>query len=269
MIEGRPSQTAFGVARRRAVHQLWDDPKVFDDPLAVRIIGREAAAELEQNPPADFLPSRFLRAFLAVRSRYAEDQLALAVERGVLQYVVLGAGLDTFAYRNPFKDVRVFEVDHPATQAWKTRLLHAAKIEIPSSLHYAPVDFERETLPNGLAMAGFKKEEPAFFSWLGVTPYLERETVLSTLRWIVSACPQNGVTFDYSVPRAALAPTQQAAFDALTARVAAAGEPFISFFDPKEFVAELSAMGFGAIEDLDNKAINFRYFRERTDGLAV
>src|SRR5579864_3673276 len=116
MLKDQPSHTAHRVAQHRAVHQLWDKPHVFNDPLAPRIIPDEA--ELARAKPEEAPAEHSLRAFVAARSRYAEDQLAEAVRRGVKQYVVLGAGLDTFAYRNPFDGIQVFEVDYTATQAW-------------------------------------------------------------------------------------------------------------------------------------------------------
>src|ERR1700728_4612774 len=128
MQEGKFSRTAYRVAVRRAAHQLLDHPKVLDDPLALRIIGRKAAQELRSQPKERHLFARASRAFMVVRSRYAEDELARAVSQGVSQYVVLGAGLDTFAYRNPHPGLRVFEIDHPATQAWKRGQLQAAAI---------------------------------------------------------------------------------------------------------------------------------------------
>jgi methyltransferase (TIGR00027 family) len=269
MIEDKPSGTAFRVATRRAEHQIWDSPRVFDDPIAMRIIGKNAAAEISGSRPSDLGPSKYLRAFLVARSRFAEDRLAAAVTYGVKQYVVLGAGLDTFAYRNPFLDLQVFEVDFPATQAWKRKLLEATGITIPSSLTFAPVDFEKDTLAHGLASAGFKLGEPAFFSWLGVTPYLAEQTVLATLRWIISACSQNRVAFDYAVPRSSLGFLQRMAFDALAARVAAAGEPFVGFFDPEKLAQELQQMRFHQLEDLGGDEINARYFYGRSDGLRV
>src|ERR1700678_242729 len=175
MQEGTFSRTAHRVAIRRAAHQLLDHPKVLDDPLALRIIGRDAAEELQSNPKEDHTFSRAFRAFMAVRSRYAEDELARAVAQGVSQYVVLGAGLDTFAYRNSHPGLRVFEVDHPATQAWKREQLEAAEIPLPSSLAFVPVDFERRSLEAGIKESGFDVNAPAFFSWLGVTPYLTHD----------------------------------------------------------------------------------------------
>ncbi len=185
MKQGRFSRTAYKVALRRAAHQLFDQPKVLDDPLAVPIVGAEAAEKLRASPKERNHPvARAFRAFMVARSRYAEDQLAQAVERGVRQYVVLGAGLDTFAYRNHYAQLRVFEVDHPATQAWKLEQLQTAGIAIPASLKFVPVDFEQQTLADGLEKGGFESGSPAFFSWLGVTPYLTRESCMATLRFI-------------------------------------------------------------------------------------
>jgi methyltransferase (TIGR00027 family) len=269
MIEHQPSRTAQRVAHRRAVHQIWDDPKVLEDPVAIKILGHDVAAEITGARPSDSPFSVTLRAFLVARSRFAEDQLALAVEQGVRQYVVLGAGLDTFAYRNPFAGVHVFEVDHPATQAWKQQKVQDGGVSLPPSLTFVPVDFEKDTLDASLGRAGFKSEEPAFFSWLGVTPYLARQTVFATLRWIISACAANAVVFDYPVPREHLSPAAQISFQVLASRVAEAGEPFISFYAPDDMSAELRAMGYLHVEDLGTAEINERYFRGRTDDLRV
>ena len=235
MEDARPSRTAMRVAIRRAAHQLLDAPRVLDDPLALRIIGAEAAAKLmasldEQHGRV----ARSIRAFMAVRSRCAEDELARALGRGATQYVVLGAGLDTFGYRNPHPPpaVRVFEVDHPATQAWKRAQLAAAGMPVPASVTFAPVDFERQTLAEGLARAGFDRRAPSFFSWLGVTMYLSGEAIGPTFEFIASTPPGGGLVFDYMVPRSSLGFMSRLAFDALSRRVAAAGEPFRTFFDP-------------------------------------
>ena len=269
MIEGRPSRTALRVATRRAAHQLFDSPKVLDDPLAVRIIGREIAGSLSRIADRLSPSARYMRAFMAVRARFAEDELAHAVRRGVSQFVILGAGLDTFAYRNPFPNVRVFEVDHPATQEWKRQRLHAESIAIPESVTYAAVDFNTQTLADGLRAANFQSDSPAFFSWLGVTMYLDDQTVLDTLRLIHAMHAENGVVFDYTVPRHLLNTMGKLVFDAITRRVAAAGEPFRGFFVPNELSAALQQIGYRHIEDLESPAINARYFANRRDNLKV
>jgi methyltransferase (TIGR00027 family) len=267
----KPSRTALRVAMRRAVHQLVDRPKVLDDPFAIPILGVEKAAELEaETAKSGQSIARSMRAFMAVRSRYAEDELAQAVARGVRQYVVLGAGLDTFAYRNIFRDVglRVFEVDHPATQAWKRRRLEAAKITIPPEATFVAVDFEKQRLPDALHAAGFRQDEPAFFSWLGVVPYLTAGAFKETLSFIASLSPQSGVVFDYGVARSKLNFLEKLALDAISARVAAAGEPFILFFEPEE-LGDLLRQNFQSFEDLSNDEINARYFSHRNDRLCV
>jgi methyltransferase (TIGR00027 family) len=269
MQEGKFSKTARRVAIRRAAHQLLDHPKVLDDPLALRIIGSEAAEELRTNPREDHAFSRAFRAFMAVRSRYAEDELAGAVAHGVRQYVVLGAGLDTLAYRNPHSGLRVFEVDHPATQVWKREQLEAADIAVPASLTFVPIDFERQTLADGLGQAGFDAKAAAFFSWLGVTPYLTREACMTTLSFIAKMPAGSGVVFDFAVDPALLNAGQRQALDALSERVARYGEPFQLFFDPAKLQDELKSLGFHRTEFLQGKELNARYFKDREDGLQV
>ena len=156
---------------RRAAHQLFDNPKILDDPIALPILGEKAQEQVRLGRRKIYARgSRYVRAFMVVRSRLAEDELAAAVALGARQYVILGAGLDTFAYRNPYDAgrLRVFEVDHPATQKWKRERLGAGKIEIPPSVTFAPVDFEKQSLGDGLVAAGFDSRKATFFSWLGV-----------------------------------------------------------------------------------------------------
>ena len=257
----------------RAAHQLLDVPPLFKDPLAMRIIGAEAAKELRSGGDwhsRDRVGG--LRAFIAMRSRFAEDGLAAAVARGVRQYVLLGAGLDTFAYRadESFSGVAVFEIDHPATQAWKRARLADAAIAIPHNVTYAPVNFETETLADGLTRAAFDFGKPAFFSWLGVTPYLTCEAVMDTLNFIAtSTSPGSEIVFDYSQPVEALNAVQRANFAAMAERVAAAGEPFRCFFEPTLLARDLYALGFSHVEDLDADALNPRYFADRSDGLKL
>jgi methyltransferase (TIGR00027 family) len=269
MQKGKFSKTAYRVAVRRAAHQLLDDPKVLDDPLALRIIGAEAAQELRSNPKEHPAFSRAFRAFMAARSRYAEDELAHAIEHAVEQYVVLGAGLDTFAYRNPHAGLRVFEVDHPDTQDWKREKLTAAEIGIPPSLRFVPIDFEQQDLEEELKRSGLNFDAPAFFSWLGVTPYLTREACMTTLSMIAGMPAGSGVVFDFAIDPVLLNSGQREALAALSERVARYGEPFQLFFDPAKLQDELTGLGFRRTEFLQGKQINERYFRDRTDGLLV
>jgi methyltransferase (TIGR00027 family) len=182
---GKPSQTALATAFHSAAHQVLEQGRIFADPLALRILGADAptiARQAGENPSG-----RRMRLFIAVRTRFAEDALAVAIEGGVRQVVVLGAGLDTYARRNPFADrLRAFEVDHPATRACKRQRLRDAAIPLPSSLTFVPVDFEREALADRLATAGFDRTQQTFFFWLGVVPYLNHKAVWSTLAFIAS-----------------------------------------------------------------------------------
>jgi methyltransferase (TIGR00027 family) len=273
MKENRPSVTAQRVAMRRAAHQLLDDPKVLEDPLALLIVGKESASALKADPHRfEAAPlSAYLRAFMAARSRYAEDELDAGVRGGVRQYVILGAGLDTFAYRNPYPDgvLHVFEVDHPATQAWKRARLEEIGITLAGDLTFAPIDFETQTLAEGLLGAGCDPGKCTFFSWLGVTEYLTTEAVMATLRFVASAPAGSGVVFDYMISPSLLSPAQRSRFDALARHVAWAGEPWQSFFEPGLLTRDLRAMGFGYVEDKGPEEINARYFKDRKDGLRV
>jgi methyltransferase (TIGR00027 family) len=264
----RASRTAVGVAIRRASHQLRDSPLVLRDPVAIPILGETYAKPLNAAVTAFDDPfSRGMRAFLVARSRYAEDNLQRSVAQGVRQYVLLGAGLDTFAYRNNHAGLRVFEVDHPATQAWKRELLARSQIAIPPSLTFVPVDFEVQSLAEQLRVQGFDPNAPACFAWLGVVPYLTLSAFRSTLAYIAERPPGSGVTFDYGQPRAAIPRLERIAHDALAARVGQIGEPFQLFFTPLDIAGELSS--FRSIEDLGSAEMTARYFAGRSDGLRV
>jgi methyltransferase (TIGR00027 family) len=209
-----------------------------------------------------------MRIFIAVRTRFAEDALAAAFERGVRQLVVLGAGLDTYAYRGTLRDrLRVFEVDHPATQAWKRQRLAEAAIPLPKSLTFAPIDFERETLAEGLAAAGFDPAQQTFFTWLGVVPYLTEEAVWSTLGFIASLPNGAHVAFDYGDPPAALSPEMRAAHDRRAAHLAELGEPWINYFESDKLRAKLLSLGFSEVEDLGPPQIASLYFPNRVTSL--
>lgn len=274
MIPARPSHTALRTALKRAAHQLLDAPIVFADPLALPILGpvQEAALRVD---PGQFERSKlapYLRALLAVRSRVAEETLAQCVAAGAGQYVILGAGLDTFAFRNsyPLQALRIFEVDHPATQAWKREQLEQAGIPLPGNLTFVPVDFEEQGLSQELLRAGLDPEAGAFFSWLGVMPYLQPAAARATLRAIAGLSGRiGGVVFDYAIPGSALGLIQRLLFKLIAARVKAAGEPWLTFCYPSDLAQELSGMGFWHLEDMTGDLLNQRYFADRADGLRV
>jgi methyltransferase (TIGR00027 family) len=257
---------------RRAAHQLFDEPPlVFTDPLALQILPEEARVELhareamERSHPF----ARGMRAFMCARSRFAEDALEAAIAGGVRQYVVLGAGLDTYAGRSSHPGLRIFEMDHPATQAWKQQRLEQGGIQAPASVTFVAVDFERETLIDRLIATDFDVRIPTFCSWLGVLPYLTHGATEETLRALGGLAHGSGVAFDYAVPRSALSPAEQAAFDWLAERVASSGEAFQPGFEPAELRALLLQSGYTRVEELDSDVINARYFAGRTDGLMV
>ncbi|MEZ2332929.1 SAM-dependent methyltransferase [Mesorhizobium sp. RCC_202] len=263
MEDSSPSRTALRVARLRALHQFSPQAGLFRDPFANAILGEAAldAQELEREDEH----GRRMRLFVASRARLAEDWLAAAVQRGVRQLVVLGAGLDTFSLRNPHPGLAVFEVDHPATQAWKRRRIAEAGLAEPSNVTFVPVNFERQRLAEELAAAGHKAAGPSFFIWLGVVPYLTRDAIFATLSYIAGT-PGSEVVLDYSEPAENRNAAGQAALAFYAARVAAIGEPWISFFTPGELAKSLIELGFDQIEDLDSGDIAGRFGRSPSGG---
>jgi len=257
MQTGQPSRTAMGAAAHRAAHQLLEGGNILSDPLALPILGAPIESLNDESRREPF--SRALRLFIALRSRLAEDAVAEHAARGLRQLVILGAGLDTYAYRSPLGNtLRFFEVDHPATQEWKRQRLVAAGITIPEALRFAPVDFERETLADGLAAAGFNPDLPTFFTWLGVVPYLTDAAVFGTLAYIAGLSGGAQVIFDYANPRADGDPGR-AGHEALAARVASIGEVFESFFETDVLTTRLLALGFTDIEDWGPTQIAARF----------
>lgn len=260
MHEQAPSRTAMAAAAHRAAHQVLEQGRIFTDPLALAVLGEDAeriAKDAQAHPSR-----RGMRFFIAARSHFAEaavnDGILL---RGVRQVVVLGAGLDTFAYRHPLSErVRVFEVDRPATQAWKRRRLAEAKIAVPKTLVFAPVDLERDALLAALELAGFDRTQRTFFFWLGVVPYLTDVAIRATLGVIGALAGGAEVVFDYGEPPTTLLPDAHAAHQARAAGVAAFGEPWLSYFEPTDLAVTLRRLGFTAVEDLGPQALAARYW---------
>jgi methyltransferase (TIGR00027 family) len=259
MQNGQFSRTALGAAGHRAAHQILDGGSVFADPLALPILGAEAQAAIDLARARPTL--RGLRLFIALRSRFAEDAAHAAIARGVRQVVVLGAGLDTFAYRlEAPPSLRVFEVDHPATQAEKRRRLAATGVAEPAHVDYVGCDFETRSFVDALAAAGFDSRRPAFVFWLGVTVYLTHEAVYAALAAIGALPGGAEIIFDYAAPPEAIDhPEARAAHEELARKVAAAGEPLRASFDPPALSARLAALGFREIEDCAADEIAARY----------
>jgi methyltransferase (TIGR00027 family) len=266
--EGQPSHTARGAAAYRALHQSLEGGVIFSDPFADRILDDQARARRDEIAAKPSL--RPMRLFIAARSRFSEDTLSALVARGVRQVVVLGAGLDTFALRNPHasQGVRVFEVDYPATQSWKRECFKQAGLAVPASLTFAPVDFERQSLAEGLAAAGFQADRPAFFQWLGVVPYLSRDAIGVTLDFIAGV-PGSAVVFDYAEPFANYPAERRENVIAVAAGAAARGEPWLSLFDPTEVSEMLRGKGFGLVEDLGLAELTERYYAALKQGIVI
>ena len=259
MQDGQASVTALGAAGHRAAHQVLERGFVFADPLALRILGpdAESAIALARERPE----RRGLRLFIAMRSRFAEDSAAHAIEKGVRQILVLGAGLDTFAYRlERTQDMRIFELDHPATQAEKRRRLAEAEIAEPAHVSYVAHDFESGSMTAALEAGGLDPDRSAFVLWLGVTPYLTEEAVFATLGELARWPGGTEIVFDYSNPPEAVAePSARNFHREMVERVAASGEPFRCYFDLPALHASARELGFSDIEDLDRAALVARY----------
>jgi methyltransferase (TIGR00027 family) len=261
-----PSRTALMIARQRAVHQIVDHGSILYDPFAMKLLREDEKDVLQfanQHPLASIG-----RLFIAARSRIAEDALSNAVQRGIRQIVLLGAGLDTFALRNPHGalDVRLYEVDHPGTQAWKRELLVEAQITLPQELSFVPVDLERDDLGEMLVAAGFQQSEPAFFSWLGVMPYLTQNAIDRTLEYI-SSIQRSELVFDYMEPPEAFSEELRQLEKQRAEQLEKMGERSISRFEPTGIASILSSHGFFAIEDVDFQEIASR-FGSAVQGLA-
>jgi methyltransferase (TIGR00027 family) len=260
----RPSLTARAAAAYRAAHQSVDGARVFNDPLAVAILGDEAPGAMELLGSSPF--AERMRRFIAVRSRLAEDALHAAMEHGVTQLVVLGAGLDTYAYRGRHRNElkAIFEVDHPGTQAWKRRRLAEAGIEVPGNVRLVAANFEHGKLADSLRAAGLDGTQGVFFMWLGVIPYLTREAIDATLSWIASFRLAH-VVFDYPEPPAALGTAMREMHDHHARRVAAIGEAWKTSFEPAELHAHLRELGFATIHDVGPRGIAQLFFPHRVE----
>jgi methyltransferase (TIGR00027 family) len=289
MEENQASTMALMAAYIRGYHAEHDAPKVFDDFLANRLLTEEERASFDRqmietvrrfNPAsAEAFPDQ--AAILAwvmqgmgappiilSRGRYTEDSLEEAIRQGVKQYVILGAGLDTFAFRYPelLEQLQVFEVDHPATQAFKRRRLAELGWDIPAQLHFIPLDFTKESLAEALMRSSYDPQALTLFSWLGVTYYLPREAGLATLRAIAGIAPAGSkVIFDYYDTDAYIPQKASPRVQVGLKVVQQLGEPMKAGFDPLTLAADLAPLCLRLHEDLSPWDIQFRYFMGRTD----
>jgi methyltransferase (TIGR00027 family) len=273
MDRSKVSTTALRAAVSRAIHQIVDDePKILTDPVAVRLVEAAAPGAIEDGKrsfsPPDLAASR---ATVVLRSRFAEDELAVAASQGVDQYVILGAGLDTFAFRQPpyAAALQVFEVDHPATQAWKRDSLTTAGIPLPPNLHWVPVDFERQTLSEQLATAGFDITRPAYFSWLAVTQFITLPAINDTLHFVAGLPTSSTIVLTFVLADDCLSEDDRGRKRQIVEMVAELGEPWLTFFHPDELCARVRDLGFARVFHLTPAEANDRYFGGRQDGMQV
>jgi methyltransferase (TIGR00027 family) len=262
------SQTAVGVAMLRAVHQLFDgEPRVLDDTVVVRLLGAEVVAHIRERAQS-YQGERAvaLRGHVLLRSRFAEERLELAVRRGVTQLLVLGAGLDTFAYRQPewARGLRLYEVDHPASQRAKRHRLGAAAIAVPPNLTFVPVDFEHETLRRGLERFGFDFDAKTFVSCLGVLVYLMAEAIDELFAFVASLPAGSECAFTFGGTRGADEPGKPS----LATMAAALGEPWQTSMEIEDVVAMLTRAGLPEPVLLSAEEAS-RYLGIRADGLKV
>ena len=271
MLHAEASRTTQRPALLRAAHQLLDDdPKIFVDPLAVGLIPETSAEAIFADASLiHSRPYRLLRSVFVVRARYAEDCLAETARRGVSQYVILGAGLDTFAYRQPeyARAMRIFEVDHPASQAWKRERLAARGISVPPNLRYIAVDFERDSLERRLAESGFDSGRPAFFSWLGVVQFLSAPAIEATLRFVAGCRRGSAIALSFAVPCEILDGEHLELAEYSIESCASRGEPWLSLYPPDDLCALALRAGFSKSEHFSPDAAAERYFSDRLDGL--
>jgi methyltransferase (TIGR00027 family) len=261
-IQERPaSRTAVAVAILRALHELCDDsPKILSDPVIPMLLDGEMVQKAKASPEWLHGPRAMaLRSHVVLRSRYAEDCLHDAVDRGVRQYVILGSGLDTFAYRQPewAAPLRIFEIDHAASQRTKVERLRASGISIPSNLELVAADFETSSLRDILSASSLDFSAPAFFACLGVLVYLPAEVVQSMFRLVTSFPITSEIVFTFS----------QGGVNSLAQDAAAAGEPWRSYYDPEALGAELSSAGFSQVTFLSPETAKELYYRDRSDAL--
>ena len=269
MEQAQRSRTIEIPAIMRALHQtLDDDPKILSDSIAPRLIDPDDNRQWLA-PLLDHSFAKQWRAGFALRARYTEDCLAERVQHRARQYVILGAGLDSFAYRQPpwANSLRIYEVDHPITQQWKCDRLRSADIAIPSNLTFVPIDFERASIPDALQAAGFAFDSQTLCSWMGVTQYLTPEALESTFRFVLSLPPPSEIIFSFILPQKEISGTEAEAMMIAARRAAEVGEPWVARFRPAELAAKLRLMGFSQIVHLTPEEAGERYFHRRKDGL--
>ena len=267
-MEAAPSRTAMFAAVSRGLFRTEETPPwVLDDALALLLVGPVWQELRDQvNPLFPGQVVRESRAAVCARSRYAEDRLAAGA---FTQYVILGAGLDSFAWRRPdlLRSVRVFEVDHPASQAWKLERVGDLALPLSDSQVFVPVDFEAEPLRDALRAARFNWGQPALFSWTGVAPYLTAQATESTLRTTAGATPGSEVVFSYRAEESVLDGVGREFIRVYAPLAASVGEPLQPGWPVIEIERLISRCGLKVVDHPARADLEQRYFADRTDGL--
>jgi methyltransferase (TIGR00027 family) len=250
----------------RAAHQLLDaSPRILEDPMAVKLLGSNPVKRITNSVDSYQTPERrALRSHVVLRSRFAEDRLADAVRRGVTRYIILGAGFDTFALRQPAwaRSLRILEIDHEGTQATKRAQLAAAGLVMPENAAFAAIDFERESLHDGLMRNQVSLEEPTFFSWLGVTMYLKEDAIDAVLQAVEEFPEGSEIVLTFAQP-----PGNSPL--SIDLRAASLGEPWVSYFKPEALETKLRGAGFTTVKFLSPEEAEVLYFRQRPQDLPV
>jgi len=266
MPDYKASHTALGAAYLRAAHQLLEaKPLLFDDPVALPLLGPEALKLIRDTADNYRAPEMLaLRSHIVLRSRFTEDRLAVAVSRGITQYVILGAGFDTFALRRPAwaQLLQILEVDQEATQDMKRSQIAAAGLAMPENAHFATIDFEHESLRDGLQRYPISLDDPTFFSWLGVTMYLNEDAIDGVLQSVAAFPVGSEIVLTFALPP----DDGRSPFDQ---RATCLGEPWISYFKPDALEAKLRGTGFSTVEFLSPSEAEARYFRQRPKDLPI
>jgi methyltransferase (TIGR00027 family) len=262
-----PDNTAVRTALWRAMHVLVDDPPhVLDDVLGLQLVAPDVG--WRDRPDMDPVATRGFRASIVARARFVEDVVSEQSDRGVDQLVLLGAGLDTLAERRRDLTVRIFEVDQPATQAWKRDRLEATGIGVPDGLQLVPIDFETgDSWWDGLQAAGFDPDRPALVASTGVSMYLTKEATASMLRQLAALPAGSTVVMSFLVPPELLDAPDRAGLDVSRRGARAAGTPFVSFYSPDEMSSMAWAAGFADVRHVAGRDLAERYFADRPDGL--
>jgi methyltransferase (TIGR00027 family) len=268
MLPGQPSRTMLRSAIRRAAHQLLDNPLILNDPIVIGLVPEASEPAIRDKFDGPGVPdSKLQRCMFAMRSRFAEDRLAQAVSRGVRQYVIVGAGLDTFPWRQPdfAKTVQIFTADHPASLAWTQGRLRQHGLSRPSNLTYVPVDLEERRLGDQLAACGFERGAATFCSMLGLMQYIDRGAVDSLFDFTAALAKGSEIVFSFAPPDDQLEAEASNASIFSGWRSAVIGEPWKTRLHPAALVTQLTHLGFSDIFHLTPELARQHYFADQRE----